>query len=457
MLRKLLVLMAAALATSALTVPAAPAHPRHLHPRPVIFVHGFAGSGAQFETQARRFASNGYPAEYVEAHEYDSLFTVETVDEVFARLDQRIARLLDRTGADRVDLLAHSLGTRLVQDYLRSSPERAALVAHYVNLDGATATEPPGGVPTLAVWGEGSTERTIVGATNVYFSDQAHTQVVTSAETFTEIYGYFTGRSPRTTRIIPQPPRRVRLSGRAVLFPSNVGASGARLEVYEVHGHTGARKHRGPAAVFELRGDGSWGPFRARGRAHYEFAIVWPGAVTHHLYYQPFRRTDRLIRLLTSRPGEGLAAQTEASDRHSNLVITRYKEWWGDQGSGSDSLSIEGLQVLNPANSPRVKRAIGIFAYDQHVDGRTDLSAPIPLFFAQPFITGIDVYVPAVQPPDRSVSIVARPRDGGGHVDTINVPNWRSSDHRISVQFDDYAQDGHKGGPARDGAQDSAE
>jgi triacylglycerol esterase/lipase EstA (alpha/beta hydrolase family) len=106
-LRKLLALTAAVLAASGLAAPAAPAHPWHPRPgpRPAIFVHGFSGSGAQFETQARRFASNGYPAEYLEAHDYDSLFTVETVEQVSARLDERIARLLERTGADRVDLL----------------------------------------------------------------------------------------------------------------------------------------------------------------------------------------------------------------------------------------------------------------------------------------------------------------------------------------------------------------
>jgi pimeloyl-ACP methyl ester carboxylesterase len=442
MIRKLLALVAAVLAASGLAAPAAPAHPWHPRPspRPAIFVHGFSGSGAQFETQARRFASNGYPAEYIEAHDYDSLFTVETVDQVFARLDQRIARLLERTRADRVDLLAHSLGTRLMQDYLRSSPARAALVAHYVNLDGATATEPPGGVPTLAVWGEGSPERRIVGATNVYLADQAHTQVVTSAETFVELYRFLTGRSPRTTAILPQPPGRVRLSGRAVLFPSNLGVSGARLEVYEVHRRSGARKHQRPLAAFALDGDGSFGPFPARGRAHHEFAIVWPDGPTHHLYYQPFRRTDRLIRLLTNRPGEGLAAQTERSDRHSNLAITRYKEWWGDQGPASDSLAIDGLEVLNPANSPRAKRVIGIFAYDAHRDGATDLRAPIPLFFSLPFLTGVDVFVPAQQPPDRRVAIVARPRGSGGQAQVVNVPNWRSLDHQISVHLDDYLQ-----------------
>jgi pimeloyl-ACP methyl ester carboxylesterase len=442
MLRKLLTLTAAVLAASGLAATAAPAHPWHPRssPRPAIFVHGFSGSGAQFETQARRFASNGYPAEHIEAHDYDSLFTVETVEQVFTRLDQRIARLLERTGADRVDLLAHSLGTRLMQDYLRSSPARAALVAHYVNLDGATASAPPGDVPTLAVWGEGSPERAIVGATNVYLADQSHTQVVTSAETFVELYRFLTGRSPRTTAILPQAPGEVRLSGRAVLFPSNLGVSGARLEIYEVHRRSGARRHRRPAAVFALDGDGSFGPFPARGGAHYEFAIVWPNGSTHHLYYQPFRRTDRLIRLLTSRPGEGLAAQTEVSDRHSNLVITRYKEWWGDQGAGGDALAVDGLQVLNAANSPRAKRVIGIFAYDAHLDRATDLRAPIPLFFSLPFLTGIDLFVPADQPPDRPISIAARPRGGGGRIQVMNVPNWRSLDHQISVHFDDYLQ-----------------
>lgn len=217
---------------------AAAAHPDRPAFRPVVFVHGSAGSALQFETQAKRLASNGYPADIIEAHDYDSTFTVETAEQVFARLDDRIARLLARTGADRVDLLGHSLGTFLSQTYL-ASPARAATVAHYVNLDGRTATAPPGGVPTLAVWAEGAPTRTIVGATNVYFPDQSHTQVVTSPETFTEVYRFFTGRAPRTTEILPQPPGHLTVSGRAVLFLTNVGVTGARLEIYEIGTLTG--------------------------------------------------------------------------------------------------------------------------------------------------------------------------------------------------------------------------
>ncbi|QFG22255.1 alpha/beta fold hydrolase [Actinomadura sp. WMMB 499] len=414
-------------------VPSALADERRHRPRPVVFVHGFSGSGGQFETQARRLTSNGYPARYIEAHEYDSTFGAQTVQEVYASLDERIARLLAETRADRVDLLGHSLGTGLMQAYLRSSPARAATVAHYVNLDGATSPDLPGGVPTLAVWGEGSTGRRVGGAENVYFSDQAHTQVVTSPETFERFYRFFNGRAPRTTSIVPE--RFVSLSGRAVLFPSNVGAAGARLEIYQVHPRTGERLGHRPRATYELTGDGAWGPFRAHGRAHYEFAIVWSETSVHHLYFQPFLRTDRLVRLLTSRPGEGLSGLVETGDGHSALTINRQKEWWGDQGREGDSLYINGRQVLNAANAPRTERTIGIFAYDAGSDGVTDLSAPLPEFFATPFITGMDVHIPAGR---RPTSIVSRPRGGDGRVDALAVPGLPSSGHRISVQLNDH-------------------
>lgn len=430
MVRRFLAVVMGLLLAGGLPAPSAQAHPERL--RPVLFVHGFSGSGAQFETPARRLTGNGYPIGYIEAHEYDSLFAANTEQEVYAGLDRRIGGLLARTKADRVDLVAHSLGTRLMQTYLNSSPERAASVAHYVNLDGMPAAAPPGGVPTLAIWGEGSPERRIDGARNVYFPGQSHTETVTSAESFAEMFRFFTGHGPRTTAIVPE--KHITLSGRAVLFPSNVGAAGARLEIYRVRPGTGERRPRRPIAVYPITGDGSWGPVRARGDARYEFTLVWGERYVHHIYYQPFRRSDALVRLLTSRPGEGIAALTETSPRHTNLTISRQREWWGDQGAQGDSLTVDGTQILNAANSPRAKRAIGIFAYDAGVDGATELTAPIPAFFGTPFLTGVDLFVPAG---DRTVPLVARPR-GGGTPDVLRVPALPSDVHRISVQFDDY-------------------
>ena len=191
-------------------------------------------------------------------------------------------------------------------------------------------------------------------------------------------------------------------------------------------------------ASFALGGDGAWGPFRAFPHARYEFAIVRDGASTHHFYYQSFGRSDLLIRLLTSNPGEGLGSRTETSPTTTNLIVNRGKEWWGDQGEGSDALFVNGTAVLNAAIAPRVKRVIATFAYDVHLDGVTDLSAPIPFFFSQPFITGADVHIPASPGGTGTVSVLARQRGGNGRVDVIQVPNWPSTANTVSLQFNDY-------------------
>lgn len=414
----------------------AEAHGRHRDLRPVIFVHGGAGSGAQFESQALRLTSNGYPAELIAVHEYDSTFGLNTMEQVWAGLDVLIGRMLEDSGADRVDLLGHSLGTTVLQGYLTSSPERAARVAHYVNIDGRTAAAPPGGVPTLAVWGEGPQTRTIVGAENYYAPTQAHVQVATSAETFARFYEFLRGRAPKTTRVLSQ--RRPVLSGEANLFPSNAGADHAKLEIWEVDGRTGSRRGRRPAATFDIGPDGAWGPFRAKAHRHYELALVRPGGTTHHFYAQPFQRSDHLIRLLTSEPGTGLDLLREKSDRHSSFTVVRYKEWWGDQGAGSDVLRVGGTSVLNVATAPRTKRANGVFAFDVGSDGVTNLAAPHPVIFSLPFLTGVDVFVPATSPPTTSVRVEMTSRTANGKTVAVNVPNWASSLHHMTVQFRDY-------------------
>lgn len=408
----------------------------HTQPRPVVFVHGGFGSGAQFETQALRLAGNGYPIDRIAVHEYDSTFGTNTMAEVWAGLDELIATLRDQTGADQVDLLGHSLGTFVSQGYLTSSPERAATVAHYVNIDGRPAAAPPGGVPTLALWGEGDPSRQVVGAANRYAPDQSHVQVATSAETFGQFYEFFTGRAPRTTAVVPQR-GRIRISGEANLFPANIGAAGTALEVWKVDGDSGSRRGRRPVATFEIGEDGAWGPFRAARHQSYELVLTRDDGSAHHFYFRPFVRSDHLVRLLTSEPGTGIDLLRDRSAAHTSLTISRYKELWGDQGPAGDVLTVDGHDVVTPALAPRAERVNALFVFDDGSDGASDLSAPIPDVSALPFIGGADLHLPAATPPDDTITVALRSRTGSGRTQVVNVPNWASSHHHISIQFRD--------------------
>jgi len=105
--------------------------------------------------------------------------------------------------------------------------------------------------------------------------------------------------------------------------------------------------------------------------------VLWPGS-TQHFYYEPFRREDRLVRLLTQVPGTGLDTLREKSAGTTNLNFVRYKELWGDQGTDDDILTIDGTNVLTPPIAPRAKRLNALFVFDRGLDGVTDLTAPIP-------------------------------------------------------------------------------
>ena len=91
---------------------------------PIVFVHGGAGSAAQYETQARRFDGNGYPARLVRAFEYDSSFVTNTFAQVIARLDAFVDDSAAELGVEQVYLVGHSLGTFVSNTYLGDAGPR---------------------------------------------------------------------------------------------------------------------------------------------------------------------------------------------------------------------------------------------------------------------------------------------------------------------------------------------
>lgn len=404
--------------------------------RPMVFIHGYGGSVSSFKTQFLRFASNGYPINYLRAYEYDStryLYDLNYRDVIIpGEIDALIASIMEETGAEQVDLLGHSMGTSVSHNYLNSDPERAANIAHYVNLDGRTATSLPGGVPTLAVWGRGSPTREIVGAINVYFPDCSHSQVVGIPETFVHIYNFFNGEDPVTTLIVPEPQGQVRLAGR-VIVATGEPTGPVMLEIWEVDPDTGYRIGKKPEAVYEIVGDGAWGPFKAKGGTHYEYCVSSEGLRTIHTYSRPPIRSDYWVRLAYY----GVTGM-DTSDDNCLFYLSRNKEWWAEStGLNSDVLLINGVNIINDVNVPITSTTNTIVVTDASSDGVSDLT---DYYVVQAFALRVDYVVAAADPPDATISLVLYPR-GGGSMQVVNVPNWSSTNHSITVGFSEYDQD----------------
>src|SRR6476620_2881773 len=185
-----------------------------------------------------RFMSNGYPDPWIDEVDYNSTRAVGDKSEVDQQIDDAIAGLQQRTGRSKVDVVAHSLGTSVMYDYLTNGPtaaQRRANVAHYINVDGQNQNP---GVPTLAVWaGRGTPGRHMDGAQNVTIPNQTHVQTCTSAESFRAYYRFLTGHKP--AHDIVRQSGSIRVAGKALNFPQNTGLQGATVRVWPLNANGG--------------------------------------------------------------------------------------------------------------------------------------------------------------------------------------------------------------------------
>ena len=420
---------------------------------PVVFVHGQFGSAQQFETQAMRFTSNGYPQDLLYAFEYDTSSTDNPLDD----LDSFIDKVRSEVGVTQVYAVGHSRGTSVWTAYLDDPAfNGSAKVARYVNIDGRSPEELPGGVPTIGIWGEWNSANSgynrrednsnaQIGpdpAANYYFPNRSHTETATSAEAFALMYGFLTGVEARTTAVTPTKSGKVNVAGRALYFPENISFAGATLQVWKIDAATGQRSADKPVETMTTNSSGEFGPIKLDPKQHYEFALLRPATDTfpadsvHHFYPEPYTHDNYFVRLLSSRPGEGIEEFIPVDDATSGMVVLRMREFWGDQGAAGDELFVDGLNVLTPAISPRTGVNIAVFLFDQGSDQTTDLEKgeifPLNLLT---FLTGADVFIPSMFEGAGTVEVSLVTR--GGETTVLNVPNWPSSTNRVSVMFRD--------------------
>ncbi len=395
---------------------------------PIVFVHGFAGSAQQYESQAMRFVANGYPEDRILAFDHDGAGVdipgyADGVDEV---IDAALAEF----GVDQVYLVGHSRGT-FVSDLYLSDPARAAKVARYIAIDGSPC---PDVVPCLAPTQENN-------------PGQSHVEVATSAESFAMQYEFLVGAPPEVVDIVPQR-QPVVLSGRAVSFPANTGRA-VHLDVWEVDADTGARIGDEPHVSFDLGADGDFGPFVVGSGVHYEWLLSAPDSeVQHHLYLQPYVRSSRLVRLLSSEPDGATRSNTNVGDGHSALIAIRMREWYADDdpdldGDQSDVLevSVDGGEPVDVLADYVGNATIGLHLHDDAATPGETTLAPLPYFAEQPFQSGIDVYLPASADASGTITVTNIPRGDTGRPQVLNVPNWPSSGHSVSVVFTDFPVD----------------
>jgi pimeloyl-ACP methyl ester carboxylesterase len=417
---------------------------------PIVFVHGQSGSAQQFESQFLRLTSNGYPQDLLFAHEYDT----GTGTNDLAALDAFIDRVLAETGARQVYAVGHSRGTSVLTAYLDPAEggiDGSGKVAKYVNIDGRSPEVLPGGVPSIGIWGEWNTARSgfnrrfdtdaRIGpdpAFNFHFGAKGHTEVATSAGAFRPIFEFLAERAAEHPDVVPATTDDVTIAGRGLLFPQNQGYAGATVQVWPVDPATGQRTGAAPAASEVIDASGDFGPFTVRRGVHHELAIVRPDSPNvHHFFFEPFVRDDHFVRLLTSRPGEGIAAVVPTSPATTNLITFRMRELWGDQGAQSDRVVVDGVSVVEPNTSPRSAVNLVAFTFDHEGDRVTDVGkGVVPPFDAIGFLTAVDVAIPATPGGTRSVPVVQTVR--GGPTVTVHVPNRPSDVHANTVLFWDF-------------------
>lgn len=390
---------------------------------PIVFVHGFAGSAQQFESQALRFVANGWPAERIVTWDHDG--SGVDIPAYTAGLVEVVDDTLERFGVDRVYLIGHSRGTFVSSEYL-SVPANAAKVAKYVALDGRPCVEV---VPCLEVRKEDL--------------DQGHVEAATSVESFVRQWRFLVGGDPATTSIEPED-GPIEVSGRVVNFPFNTGRDGATVNVWELDSNTGHRVADAPEHTFTLDTSGDFGPIELQPGVHYEFEISAPdGTLVHHVYQQPYLRSTRWARVLTSTADGTTRVNTNTSDDHTTLIAMRMREWW-TTGPNADRLtvSVDGGEPVDALAGFMENGAIGIHVHDDAATPRESTMRPLEFFASQPFQSGIDLFLPATPDGSGTISVVNLPRGDASRPQTINVPRWPSSGHAVSVVFADWPMDG---------------
>lgn len=398
--------------------------------RPIIFIHGMFGGYDNFSNMVQRFIQNGYCPEKLIEFEYNTLDFLH-FPSVVRRLEETVRRVLRETGFDRVDLIGHSLGG-FVGFLFLNSMDNASMVAHYVHAASSGNLEFPEDVKILNLSSRADTAvglTYIPGAINVEIEGADHMQIVSSEDSFREVYRFFNdGEEPGELEIFPED--HPRIEGKVMTLAENFPLEDILIKVYPVSRETGERLTEAPLACFITDKEGKWGVFTAEKGMYYEFHLEGKALITSlHYYRQPFlgtRNSDR-FRTLPEKGGflEPIISPLLKFSDDSGITVL----FTANQGiyEGRDLAFINQTDISTSYYADPSHTSLAYFFADFNGNRKSDLTkGPLSVF---PFFLDVDYFIPT----DRRTPI--RFELNGK---SISLPNWKPLSEGVGIAVFEY-------------------
>ncbi len=262
-----------------------------------------------------------------------------------------------------------------------------------------------------------------------------HFGVAASTDSFVAIWQYLhqgvdggpDGQYPKYTTIqCGDDP--VTIEGKVETFGDNVEQPDDKIEVYEVGGSP--REEGAPVATLNSPSDGGTFTWQAKRLQGYDFVNLGAdGGVISRNYFEPFKRTNRIMRFLvpSTNPSAALVTNPIAKldDDSQSAFLVRNARGAFRQDLG-DSVTVNGFEALNTMDASKATTTVGLFLFDSNKDKKSE-GGSLSQYTALPFVRGSDVYVQAGTPAFVDVTFNGK---------TMLVPNWPSkSEGQIQVYF----------------------
>jgi triacylglycerol lipase len=369
---------------------------------PIVFVHGNGDTAGIWQTLIWRFESNGWPTDRLSAIDMPYPLARDndlveqpgrssTQDQANA-LAEEVTKVLQRTMADRVILIASSRGGFAVRNYIQNkggdrfvshailggvpnhgvwaietrSPQSefngTGAFLKQLNLPkNAAGDEVTGPVKWLTLRSDNNDKfaqpdglwigskglvtnvsfdaPALKGATNIVLPARDHREVAFHPQAFAAMFEFVTGKPPEQMKVVPatQPVLNGQVSqlglGGVGDYSTNVPLTGALVQVYAVDSQGVRANNQTPVHSKTTASNGQWGPFQATANQGYEFVITAPGYAITHIYRSAFARSSDIVNM---RPGRIAAADKTA---FSVATLNRSRGYFG---LGRDEMSLDG-------------------------------------------------------------------------------------------------------------------